>query len=154
MKKINQACNFDEFNSNDWNFYVKNKPVTVTECENACYDNTQCTGFEISQYGTPNSPYCALWYNMACYVPDKHFYDINVTTYSISDRNYFFYQNWFALLFIFIFLFFCICLCICANCKNCRYNRTPKQQNKVYFAEVVNETSKNENEPIVIARVL
>ena len=55
MKYINQACSFDEFNSKDWIFYVKNKPVTVTECKNSCYNNIHCTGFEISQYGTPNS---------------------------------------------------------------------------------------------------
>lgn len=68
--------------------------------------------------------------------------------------NHFFYQNWFAILFIFILLCFCICFCICANCKKCRYNRTRNQQNKVYFAEVVEESSKNKNEPIVIARVI
>jgi len=152
---VDQACQFNQYSSDDWSFYVTNTNITPEECGFACYDYSECTGFEISQYGSSKSPYCAFWYNGACSIPNTYGYAprYDITTYTIIDYGeYIWFNYWIFFVILFAFLLLCVCACI----KGCgSYCQLPKRlSRKVYFAEVVIDTTKNEDAPIVAARAI
>ena len=149
-----QACLWNTFSDSEWLFYSKNRSVTATECAQACYNNTRCTGFELSQSGYDDSPYCAFWFDGACYVPDNYVelcYD--VTTYSLVSRqppfewNDFFNGYWFYVMMFGIILMTCAVACCVCRRQAITVSRSSR-------AVTVVEKVESDDEPVVVARVV
>lgn len=97
LKYPQQACQWNLFiEGEDWQFF-STESSDSTACAAGCVATEGCTGFEVgsdsgSSYGS--GPYCALWLNGACSVPDESFYGlfsamtgayIEVDTYTLAD---------------------------------------------------------------------
>lgn len=137
---VDQACMFNQYSSDDWSwsYYVTNTDITPEECGFACYDDSECTGFEISQYGSSKSPYCAFWYNGTCSIPNTYGYapKYDITTYTIIDyREYIWFNYW--IFFVILFAYWLLCVCACKfYLRFCLY---------VYV-----HVLKNEDDPVVV----
>ena len=149
-----QSCLWSSYGNAKWSFYSENRPITTTECGQACYNNTDCTGFELSQYGYENSPYCAFWFDGACYVPDGYVESYHdVTTYSLASRQPLY--SWYDFIYYLIIIGVAIMVCVVACCLGCRCSKNKSQVTRRAITTVEKVESDDEsNIPVVIARVV
>jgi len=90
LKYPQQGCYWGDYEyGTDWTMVILGSS-NPTSCASSCYTTDGCTGFEVgSNSGSnyENQPYCALWLNNACKVPDKSYYDTSFTvdTYTIVE---------------------------------------------------------------------
>jgi hypothetical protein len=91
LKYPQQACEWGYFTEGtDWAMYLQGTDDPST-CAAGCLASKGCTGFEASanaggEYAS--GPYCALWFNGACAVPDESFSgflsgSVEVDTYTL-----------------------------------------------------------------------
>jgi hypothetical protein len=149
----NKGCIWSLYDDTFFEFYSKNRNITENECKLACINNTRCTGFELSQYGTSLSPFCLLWFDGTCFEPNYEYNNnYNIDTYSIISKSFLnndiiSYILILSIIFI-VFLLGCVGICYTGCTNKCK---PPPKIVKVYYINESNES--NENDVIIDAYV-
>lgn len=148
----NKGCIWTSYDDTFFEFYSKNRNITEKECKLACINNTRCSGFELSQYGTNLSPFCLLWFDGTCYEPNYEYNNnYNIDTYSIIPNVYITNDIIAYTLILSIIIIVCLLgfIGICGLGCSKRAKPPPKIV-KVYY---INDSSEsNENDEIIDAQ--